>query len=461
MRDLVVMLAIMGCALWALRQPWVGVILWTNISLMSPHVQFAYGLSSFPVATIAALSTLTGLLLTKERQNPFVAPPVWALLAFAGWICVTLPFSLYLGESLPLWERSMKIFLMIFVTLALIDDRRKLNAFIWIIVVSLGYYGVKGGVFTLVTAGNYRVWGPGGFVGGNNEIALALVTTIPLMRFLQMQMTRRWQVAAMAVAMGLTAITVLGTYSRGAFVAIAAMSLVFWLKGRQKILWGVAITVLATVSLSFMPDQWWDRMDTMKTYEQDDSALGRMNAWWNAWNLALDRPFGGGFMIYFPEVFARYAPDPERVHAAHSIYFQVLGEHGFVGFFLFMLIGALTWRTSTKLIKVANSDPAFRWAAELGAMVQVSMIGFGAGGAFLSLAYFDLPYNLMVMAVLALHIVRKQVEAAAASRGTSAPRHPLASTRGAPLEPSPSQAPPRPSVGRSMNPQDRPGHLSA
>lgn len=39
-------------------------------------------------------------------------------------------------------------------------------------------------------------------------------------------------------------------------------------------------------------------------------------------------------------------------------------------------------------------------------MVQVSLLGYAVGGAFLSLAYFDLPYNMMVMVVLA----RKWVE---------------------------------------------------
>jgi len=160
-------------------------------------------------------------------------------------------------------------------------------------------------------------------------------------------------------------------------------------------------------------------MDTIQTFEQDASALGRINAWWMAWNLALDKPFGGGFIIYFPEVFARYSPDPERVHAAHSIFFQVLGEHGFIGLFLFVLVGLLTWLTSNQLIKAAKVDPALRWGADLGAMVQVSMIGYAAGGAFLSLAYFDLPYNLMVMAVLALHIVRKQVKRPIAAHGAT------------------------------------------
>ena len=315
----------------------------------------------------------------------------------------------------------MKIYLMIFVTLALIDSRKKLDVFIWAVVIAVGFYGVKGGVFTLLTAGKYRVWGPGGFIGGNNELALALVMTIPLMRYLQLQMSKRWAVWAMHGAMALTAVTVLGTYSRGAFLAIVAMAFFLWAKGHNKLVWGPALLVVGAIVMSFMPEHWWDRMETISTYETDASALGRINAWWMAWNLAQDKFFGGGFIIYLPEVFLRYSPDPARVHAAHSIYFQVLGEHGFVGLFIFLLIGVTTWWCSRQLIRAGKSQVGQRWAAELGAMVQVAMVGYAVGGAFLSLAYFDLPYNLMVMVVVASYLVKSSVADLATAQGGTKP----------------------------------------
>jgi hypothetical protein len=33
-------------------------------------------------------------------------------------------------------------------------------------------------------------------------------------------------------------------------------------------------------------------------------------------------------------------------------------------------------------------------------MCQVSLLGYAVGGAFLSLSYFDLPYDVMVLVVL-------------------------------------------------------------
>jgi len=165
--------------------------------------------------------------------------------------------------------------------------------------------------------------------------------------------------------------------------------------------------------LPFMPDTWWDRMATIGTYKEDESAMGRFDAWGMAWELAKDRfPFGGGFMVSTRDMFAIYAADAQQNRAAHSIYFQVLGEHGWAGLTLFLGVGLAAWLRAGRLIKELKDQPELQWAADLARMCQVSLIGFGAGGAFLSLAYFDLPYNCVAMIALAYVIAMKQQAAA-------------------------------------------------
>src|SRR3569833_1608939 len=118
--------------------------------------------------------------------------------------------------------------------------------------------------------------------------------------------------------------------------------------------------------------------------------MGRINSWHFAFNLAKDRPIvGGGYHSFTPDLFARYAPDPDDVHDAHSIYFEVLGEHGFVGFALFLLLGWFAWRSCTAIKKEASPHPSGQWMADLASMLQVSFAGYAASGAFLGLAYFE------------------------------------------------------------------------
>ncbi len=419
MRDLLILAIIFGGSAVALRKPWIGVILWTWVSLMNPHQQWGYASASMPIAMVVGVSTLTGFLFTREKQNPFFSPATWMLAAFVLWVTITLPFSLYFENSLPLWNRSIKIYLMLFITLALLDSVKKMDFYIWTLVVSIGFYGVKGGIFTLLTGGNHLVWGPGGFIGGNNEIALAVIMVIPLMRYLQLQMKKAWHRHMMTFSMIFSAIMALGTHSRGALLALIAMAVLIWLRGRQKLLFGIMAVGLAVLALPFMPEQWWSRMATIQTYEQDASAMGRINAWWMAWNLAKDRILGGGFEIYNATIFGMYAPNPYDVHAAHSIYFQVLGEHGFIGLILFLILGVLTWQTASSLMRIGKRDPSLNWARDLGAMAQASMVGYAVGGAFLSLAYFDLPYNIMIVVLLAKYFALREPTATSAQHASA------------------------------------------
>jgi probable O-glycosylation ligase (exosortase A-associated) len=150
-----------------------------------------------------------------------------------------------------------------------------------------------------------------------------------------------------------------------------------------------------------MPQEWYDRMDSIKNYQQDESALGRINAWHTAFNVAKDRVTGGGFETFQARTFRQYAPEPFRVHDVHSVYFEVMGEHGFIGFGMFLLLAVFAWLRANQVIRECKNDPEKKWAADLAAMIQVSLIGYGAGGAFLGLAYFDLTYHLMIILVLA------------------------------------------------------------
>jgi probable O-glycosylation ligase (exosortase A-associated) len=407
MRDVLLVSIVAAVALIALFRPWIGVIGWTVLSIMNPH-RYTWDAAELPLAAVVAISTLIGLLLTRDRRGTPLNAPNIALVAFMAWIGITLPFSFSVEDSMEMWSKVMKIDLMIIVATIALTTRTHMMALVWVLVGSIGFYGFKGGIFTILQGGEQRVWGPpSSFIEGNNELALALVMTIPLMRFLQLRSSNRAMFHGLTALMVLSAAAALGTQSRGALLALGAMAAMLFVRsGRGQRLWlGLFIIVTGAALIAFMPATWVDRMATIMEYQKDSSALGRINAWWMAWNLASARFTGGGFAIYDEQTFARYAPNPQDVHAAHSIYFQVLGEHGFIGLALFLLIWFLVWRSAGSLRRLAGDSPNLRWAADLGSLCQVSLTGFAVGGAFLSLAYFDLPYNLLVLVVVARRVV--------------------------------------------------------
>ena len=381
MRDLLGLSILTGLCGVALFHPWIGIIGWTYISIMNPH-RFSWAVSVMPVAAVVAMATLVGMVLSRDRVRPFLTPTLAVFILFALWMCVTLPFSMSFDLSYELWSRAMKIDFMILVAATLLYTRKHMMALVWALVISLGLYGVKGGIFTIVTSGDFRVWGPeGSYIEGNNELALALVISIPLMRFLQLQYRSAWIRYGLGAMMILSATAALGTQSRGALLAIVAMAIVLWSRTRHKVTAGIVMVLIGIALVAFMPGKWDTRMGTILTYQEDSSATGRINAWWMAYNLAKDNFFGGGFDIYTPEIFARYAPDPLDVHAAHSIYFQVLGEHGFVGLALFLLLWFMAWRDARWLRRNGSRHSESAWTSDLGAMIQASIVGYAVGGA--------------------------------------------------------------------------------
>ena len=408
-RDIAIVAIVIALAILALRRPWIGVMNWTWLSIMNPH-RYTWGFAySAPVASVAAVSTLIGLLFTKEKRSPFQgAPTIW-LFFFAIWITLSWLLGYDPAGDYDQWNKVMKIYLMTFVALMLLQNKLQIMTFAWVTTGSLAFLAAKGGLFTVLTGGAYRVWGPtGSFIADNNHFALATIIAIPMLRFLQLQLQIKWQRHVMTAVILLCVAAALGSQSRGAFLALAAMGAVFWWRSAQKGLIGLAIAVIVFAMLPMMPEEWWARMHTISDYEQDASAMGRINAWLVAFEVAKHSLLGGGMSYQHDAYFAMYGVYENNVRAAHSIYFQVLGNHGFIGVFLYMMIWITSFRYAGKLRASSRKWQASRWAEDLGAMAQVSLVGFATGGAFLSMPYFDLPYNIMVIVVLALKWVEKR-----------------------------------------------------
>jgi probable O-glycosylation ligase (exosortase A-associated) len=415
MRDLVIAILVIGALPWVLMRPYIGALMYAWLGLMNPHrltFGFAY---SFPFGMIVALVTIVAMLFSSEKKHIPWSPTlvVWLLVVF--WFCVTTIFALNPEDAILEWDRAIKIQLMILVTVLLIHGQFRINAFVWVIVISLGFFGVKGGIFTILTGGQYVVMGPwDSFITDNNTLALALIMTLPLMRYLSTVTPSRYVRLGLVAMMGLTGMSILSSHSRGALLAGATILLFLILKSRHRLQFGIVALIAVPVMLMSMPDAWFDRMGTISDFEQDASALGRINAWWFAFNLAKDHPIvGGGFDVFTTDLFLKYAPNPTDHHDAHSIYFEILAEHGFVGLGLFLLLGVLALKSCSGIIKIVKDRDDLIWTKDLAAMLQVSLIGYATGGAFLGLAYFDLYYDLIALVIVLQYHVREQLRASA------------------------------------------------
>lgn len=410
MRDIALATFLIGSIPFILWRPTIGVFLWVWVSVMSPH-RLTWGFAqNFRWAYLIAVATLVGMVFSKQPKRMPITPVTVVLALMALWMTVSTYFAIDIHPSILMWERVTKIVFMVFVALYLLHTQRHVQLLIWIVAGSIAFYGIKGGVFTLANGGQFRVYGPpGSFIEENNALALATIMTIPFLYYAFLRAPKHWARWGLVAAMVLCGISVLGSQSRGGLVAIVVMLGFLLLKSRARLVTGLVLVLLIPVAIGFMPDTWLARMHTIETYENDTSAMARINAWQTAFNVAQDRPFGGGFEMASPAVYARYAPDPTIPRAAHSIYFQVLGEHGFPGLGLFLLLWLLVWLDASWIIRRSRNTNELEWASDLARMIQVSLLGYFVGGAFLSLAYYDVPYFLLVAVVLTRLLVAKNL----------------------------------------------------
>jgi len=406
MRDIAVTLAVFGSLPFILARPWIGILVWTWLGFMNPH-RLAWGFSTtMPFAMIVAITTVVAIVISREPKKFSRQPEMLLMLVFLAWMFVTTLNAHYPALAWEQFDKVAKVFFMIFVATLVINTRQRLVALALVIAASIGFFGVKGGLFTLLTGGGYRVQGPSGtFIAGNNELGLALIMTVPLLYFGYQYVRRPLVRLGFLGAVILTIVAILGTQSRGALIGLCAMGVFIWLKSRHKFRIGILIAFAILVLVPFMPESWVARMSTIENYEEDSSAMGRINAWRMAANLAGAELFGGGFETFQAKEFARYSPIPKLTFDAHSIYFEVLGEHGYPGLAIFLLLAGVTWLSASRVIRRCKKDETLRWLADLMGMVQVSLMAYLVTGGFLGLAYFDFYYNLVLLVVVAKEIL--------------------------------------------------------
>jgi probable O-glycosylation ligase (exosortase A-associated) len=406
----------------ALVYPFAGVLLWAWIAFMNPHRE-AFGLAyDFPFNFYIALTTLGAWVISQEpKRLPSQALPM-LLIAFAVLFSITTYFALDHAHSFERWDKHIRTIVLVLVVMAMTVSRLRVQAFLWMIVISIGYYAVKGGGYTL-TGGGGRIFGPAeSLIADNNDLALAIIMTIPLLNYLRVTSANPMVKLATMIVMLLSVVAIIGTGSRGGFIGLAVIAIGFIVFAKPKL---GALLIPAAMALGiwmYAPQSWWNRIDTISEYSTDESAGNRFAAWRTSFRLALDRPLiGGGFSaIETDKVDFRYnKPDwrasaseqeKSRTRAAHSVFFQVLGDHGFLGLALWLAIVGAAIFNLLRVIAMAREHEELDWARLLARTLLITFLGYLAAGTFLSMAYYDMFLCLVALTASLREIVVRTIQ---------------------------------------------------
>ncbi len=389
--------------------PFAGALLWCWISIMIPHELVWIPLPLAPAATIVALMALA-FLLSRENKVPPNTTVTWAMVIMMVSSTLSLIFSVDPGVSFARWDTTVKGLLVALMILAMLNSRLRIQAFTWVLVLSMAHHGAKNGLQSLITGGAYRGAGPGGMIGDNNHIATGMIMMVPLMVYLAFHSAHRFvRIGCWALAV-LTTIATLFTYSRGGFLAMLAMGGVLWLRSSRKLPIFVAFMALGIFFVQFAPDQIWERMGSIREYEEDASATGRLRIWRVALVMFSERPlFGYGFhTTTLSHVVAPIDPTL-KPKAMHNSYLEPLAEAGIITFACHMTLLISTFVQAQSVRRLTRDIAEWRWAFDLASMLQVGLAGYAVGSFFLSLAFFDGFWFIVILATSLRLLVQRSL----------------------------------------------------
>jgi probable O-glycosylation ligase (exosortase A-associated) len=421
MRDLV-LLAALPFMLYAMsKRPFVGLGMWIWTALFFPN-GWVFGIASgIRYNLLFTGMTLLAYMAMKPKPAFKLNGTAMLVLLFFAWTTLSSMTGIGLLErTWEIWNRFMKVIALFLFVLAIIENKLHVEFFFWCVVLSVGFYANLEALKFLASGGHHMIEGMNGHVlGDRNELAVAFVMILPICMYLLREYGPKSRLLSIGLlgTIALLVVSVVGTQSRGGFIALLALGGYFYMKSEKKALATVLIIVLAVGLSQVVSSEWVSRINTINAADKDASFMGRVVAWKLSLILASQHPLtGGGFkaLEYFPvwsnlsKDFFSFswfytgdaAPSAERAHAAHSIFFQVLGDHGFVGLAIFLSILLATFRTARRIVRVSRQHNVPDWIPNVAKTLQLSMFGFCVGGAALSFAYFDLTYAIIGLLVV-------------------------------------------------------------
>ncbi len=400
MRDVIFMGFLSLCLAFAVRYPFTALLTWAWFTLATPQMA-AYYAQSLPLNLLIAAVTFVALFMHSEYKRFRFDTITVLMLLFAFWLIVSQNQSLDPEYSAEPFDRFLKIMIFILLCAQLVTDRLRFHALLWVVIIIMGFYGAKGGAYTILTLGRNNYFGlENTILFDNNHMGVALATVLPLFLYIHGQVASKWVRHGIKAVFLLSIIAILGTFSRGALVALIVFAGFMWLRSSKRLLYlGLVVAMMIPAAL-LLPDRWFDRMETIGTATQDDSFMGRVDAWVINYKLAREHPLTGvGMRNSYQEPIARQVDMKRTPRAAHSIYFEILGGMGFVGLFIYLGILGVAF------LKAASAYTRYRyakfghWRSSFGYHAQISLVVFGVGGASISMEMWE--GYLIIIALIA------------------------------------------------------------
>lgn len=429
MRDLAFALMLLAVLPLALARPLNAYLLWGWTSLLAPTTYFYGFMAGARVNLLCAVLTLGMVLVGRVPWRSYQRNTLlWLYLLLAAHASLAYGLA-YSGNphNGQYYEFLLKGLAFAVVMPLFVRERVHFHALLIVIALGLGIHGVLNGLKTISSAGGHNMLGPAGtMLADRNQLSVALAMVLPLLLYLQGCTASRWLRLGYWGALVLVVVAILGGGSRGGFISLSVLGAWLLLTTRRKGLALVMVLVTVLCFQAFAPESITQRMSTIEEAQDDSSFMGRVYAWRISSAIALAHPvFGGGLhAVQVQWIWDIFKADPGLLgflhlpvptftaKAAHSIYFEVMGDMGFVGLaiFIVILLRALWGCRAIGRLSQRLGAP-YQWARDMADALMLAVLVYMVGGAAVSMGYYEGIY-MFVMLVELLHLhVRRAAQA--------------------------------------------------
>lgn len=446
-----VFLAFIGYVLLlGLRRPFLWVLLYVYIDIIAPQRIGYTIIQDIPVSLIAFAAAFGGWLLLDNKDGirftlrQFL---ILALLLYCWWTTGNADFP---ESAITKWDWVWKALLFALFLPFTITTRARIEALALVLVLSVGTIVISTGMKTVLGGGGYE--NLRFFVDDNSGIyesstlATVAIALIPLIAWFTRFGTifkPHWTVTLFATLLIFACLLVpIGTEARTGLVCIAVLGLLLLRYVKRRVLFVAGGALLALAALPFLPQSYYDRMSTIAQPGGDESASTRVAVWEWTIDYASRNPWGGGFDAYKGNRFTyempvkqesgstttiEYREVTDEGRAYHSAIFELLGEQGYPGLAIWLLLQALgIWQMEKVRRRWKDCrDEAEAWIAPLAVCLQLASLIYLTGAMFQGIAYQ--PVMLMIVGLqIGLNNYRKRLESSKADLARSKRRLPPA-----------------------------------
>ena len=371
------------------------------------------GLTALHLNSIIPIVAVLGALATRRERRPVEGEPSNDLLiaSFIGLIALSAAFADITERVFTIFTTVIGYAAVYWVLTQQVTSLDRLKTVMkTLLLVHLVVAALNPLLFTDPDARIYVT--SGAFLGDGNDFALSLNIAIPLCLFLMSEATTVRHRAFWALGLAVCVTCVVLTKSRGGTIALACVGLYYWAKSDRKVLSAILVAVVLAAIMIYAPPTYFERMSTIAD-PQEGSAQGRIQAWGAAIGMAAAYPLTGVGAGHFGLVHGK---------TAHSIYFLVLGELGFPGLIVLLLILAKNLTANRRQLRALGDDPSAATERRMLAALSAATIAFATGGAFLSATYYPHMWVLAGLNTAARRLVAERSRSAAPARAAVSTR---------------------------------------